>query len=261
VPKTLIVPLDGSTAAERAVTVATRLAGRLESCDLVLVSADVQAADRHADYIHALAHDLTATVSVRGESHAGDAAGVIARLVEREPDAAVCMTTRGRGRVAGPLLGSTATDVLRLVDVPVLLVGPHCHDDWWHQPPRLVACWAGNDSDPVLAPAITWSNALGMDVSLVCVFHPLDVPATVDPASEFTAALRQLDAAHQDIPTVALHEELPAAAIAEYTRTLPASLIALTTRARNGVGRAVLGSVALDVVHQSACPVLAVRTP
>jgi nucleotide-binding universal stress UspA family protein len=171
------------------------------------------------------------------------------------------MTTRGRGRVAGPLLGSTATDVLRLVDAPVILVGPHCRDDWWHEPPRLVTCWAGSDSDPVLAPAVTWSDALAMDLSLVCVFHPLDVPATVDPASEFAAALRQLDASHQDIPTVALHQELAAAAIADYARTLPASMVALTTRARNGVSRAVLGSVALDIVHQSACPVLAVRKP
>ncbi len=258
-PKTLIVPLDGSTTAERAVAVATRIARRLESCELVLVSADVQAAERHDEYVHDLARDLSGPVSVRAESHAGDAAGVIARLAEREPDAAVCMTTHGRGRVAAPMLGSVATEVLRLADTPVILVGPNCQHDWWHEPAHLVTCWAGTDSDAVLEPAVAWGDALRMDLSLVCVFHPLDVPATVDPESEFSPALAQLDAAHRDIPTVALYGELPAATIADHARHLPATLVAVTTRARVGFSRAVLGSVALDIVRRSACPVLTVR--
>jgi nucleotide-binding universal stress UspA family protein len=261
VPKTLIVPVDGSPTAERALTVASLLARRLESCEVVLVSADVDAADRHADYVRSLAGAVPGAATVRTECHGGDAPGVIARIAEREPGATVCMTTRGRGRMAAPLLGSVATEVLRLVDAPVLLVGPNCRDDWWHEPPHMVACWAGSDSDAILVPAEAWSDALGMDLSLVCVFHPLDVPASVDPAAQFAPALLHLDTSHRGIPTVALHEELPALTIADYARHLPASLVALTTRARSGFSRAVLGSVALDIVHSSPCPVLAVRRP
>jgi nucleotide-binding universal stress UspA family protein len=260
VPKTLIVPVDGSNTAERALPVAIGIAERLESCEVVLVSVDLEVADRHRPYVESLVACTETTVSVRAECHAGDVAGVIARMADRESDAAVCMTTRGRGRVAAPLLGSVATEVLRAVDVPVLLVGPKCRDDWWHDPPRLVACWAGNDSDAVLGPARAWSDALGMQLSLVCVFHPLDVKSSVDPDAEFASALAQLGAS-RPVETVALRDDAPAYAIADHAQRLPASILALTTRALSGLGRAVLGSVAMDVVHESVCPVLAVRRP
>lgn len=257
-PKTLIVPVDGSVTAERAVPVATRLAERLETCELVLVSVDADVVDRHRPYVESLAARVGDGVAVRSECHAGDVAGVIARLAAREPDAAVCMTTRGRGRVAAPLLGSVATEVLRTVDAPVLLVGPKCAEDWWHEPPHLVTCWAGSDSDAILGPAAAWSAALGMDLSLLCVFHPLDVAASVDPDAQFVPALAQLSR-ERPVESVALHEDLPAFAIAGYAAALPATIVGLTTRARTGLGRAVLGSVALDVVRESRCPVLAVR--
>jgi nucleotide-binding universal stress UspA family protein len=63
------------------------------------------------------------------------------------------------------------------------------------------------------------------------------------------------------VETVALRDDAPAYAIADHARRLPASILALTTRALSGLGRAVLGSVAMDVVHESVCPVLAVRRP
>ncbi len=52
----------------------------------------------------------------------GDAAEVIARFVKDEKIEQVVMGTRGAGAVANMLLGSVATKVLHLVDVPVLLV-------------------------------------------------------------------------------------------------------------------------------------------
>jgi nucleotide-binding universal stress UspA family protein len=260
VPKTLIVPVDGSITAERALAVASRIAERVEACEIIVVSVDADATDRHGPYVESLAARTETTVPLRTECPAGDVAGAIARVAQREPDAAVCMTTRGRGRGAAPLLGSVATEVLRAVDVPVVLVGPKCRDGWWHEPPRFVACWAGDSSDAILDPAAEWSAALGMSLALLCVFHPLDVQAGVDPDAEFAPALTQL-ALPSPVPTVALRDDLPASAIADYARRLPATMLGLTTRARTGVRRAVLGSVALDVVHESPCPVLAVRRP
>jgi nucleotide-binding universal stress UspA family protein len=139
------------------------------------------------------------------------------------------------------------------------LVGPECATDWWHDPPQLLACWVGAGSDAVLAPAETWSDALGMDLSLVCVFHPLDVPASVDPRREFVPALTELESRHVAARTIDLHDDYPAGAIADCARDLPATMLALTTHARAGLSRAVLGSVAMDVVHRSPCPVLVLR--
>ena len=47
--------------------------------------------------------------------------------------------------------------------------------------------------------------------------------------------------------------------IIERARSLPASLIAMTTHGRSGVARALVGSVADEVVRNSTCPVLLVR--
>lgn len=52
----------------------------------------------------------------------GDAAEVIARFVKDKNIEQVVMGTRGAGAVANMLLGSVATKVLHLVEVPVLLV-------------------------------------------------------------------------------------------------------------------------------------------
>jgi nucleotide-binding universal stress UspA family protein len=261
-PKTLIVPVDGSVVAERALLVANVVAQRLESCEIVLVSVDVASDERHRQYVEGLVSRYAGgPVTVRGECHSGDPAGVVARIGEREPDAAVCMTTHGRGRFGAPLLGSVATEVLRAVEIPVLLVGPQCHDAWWHEPAHLVACWAGDSSDAVLDPACAWADELGMELSLLCVFHPLDVASAVDQDAQFAPALARIDRRHCDAPTIALREEVPALTIATYAGTLPATIVALTTRAREGIDRMVLGSVALDVVRHSPCPVLAVRRP
>jgi nucleotide-binding universal stress UspA family protein len=256
-PKTLIVPVDGSDTAEEGLVCARELASKFDACDVVVLSVDVDDGERMRDYVEALV--ARTDCALHAECVTGDPAGEIVRSAHAQPDAVVCMTTRGHGRIAAPLLGSVTTEVLRGAGVPVLLVGPECEPDWWHEPPHLVACWAGGDSDAVLEPAQAWSTALQMDLSLVCVFHPLDVPASVDPQDQFLPALAQLDQLHRPTRTVDLHDDFPPGAIVDYARELPATLLALTTHARAGLGRAVLGSVTMDVVHHSPCPVLVAR--
>jgi nucleotide-binding universal stress UspA family protein len=52
----------------------------------------------------------------------GETPGIIARYVEDKNIEQVVMGTRGLGTISGMLLGSVATKVLHLVQVPVLLV-------------------------------------------------------------------------------------------------------------------------------------------
>ncbi len=257
VPKTLIVPVDDSDRSAHALACAEELARRFD-CELLVMSADVDDGERTRPYVERLAAGVT-NVPVRTECVTGDPAGAIIRLAQDMPDAVVCMATHSRGRLAAPLLGSVATDVLRGNDAPMVLVGPHWSPDWWHDPARMVVCWSDGASDPILAPAQQWSSALAMELNLLCVFHPLDVPSSVDPRGQFAEALAQLEPEHAGAETVALRDEFPAAAIAEYASARPATMLALTTRARSGVSRAALGSLAADVVHRSPCPVLVVR--
>lgn len=52
----------------------------------------------------------------------GDPGEAIAKYAKEKRCDQICMGTRGLGHVAGMLLGSVATKVIQLADVPVLLV-------------------------------------------------------------------------------------------------------------------------------------------
>ena len=52
------------------------------------------------------------------------AASAILLLAQREPDALVCMTTHGRSGPGVALFGSISEEVMRRVDVPIVLAGP-----------------------------------------------------------------------------------------------------------------------------------------
>lgn len=63
------------------------------------------------------------------------------------------------------------------------------------------------------------------------------------------------------VPEVSVHETTgaPAAALVRYAAALRAGLIVVGTRGRRGLSRAILGSVAGEVVERASCPVLVVR--
>lgn len=61
-------------------------------------------------------------------------------------------------------------------------------------------------------------------------------------------------AVEQEHPEGGAHE-----VIVQRARELPASLIAMTTNGRSGLGRVVFGSVAESVLRHAPCPVLLVR--
>jgi nucleotide-binding universal stress UspA family protein len=259
VPKTLIVPVDGSKSADRALRCAQRLAAHLGSCDIVVMTASTDPDDRRREHIDRVVSEATET-RIRAEFVCGEAAASIVRMAEECSDPLVCMTTRGRSLTA-PLLGSVATDVVRGVDTPVVLVGPHCDNDWWHYPAKLVTCWAGEDSNAILAPARQLSEALGMELWLESVVHPLDIQASIDPRHEFAAALAELSGDVEDIRTVVLQDDDTARAIVRSAQEIPATLLAMTTNAGTGIELAVMGSVTTDVVRQSPCPVMVVHGP
>jgi nucleotide-binding universal stress UspA family protein len=168
------------------------------------------------------------------------------------------MATHGRGRLTTPFLGSVATEVLALIKTPVLLVGPQCESAWWHYPAKLVTCWAGEGSNAILPWARRWADDLHIGLWLETVFHPLDTRMAVNPHAEFEPALALLGT-DINVHLVPIRDDYPAGAIVQSARELPATLLALTTHARMGVRRAALGSVAMDVVHNSPCPVLVVH--
>ncbi len=260
-PKTLIVPVDGSEASERALPVARTLAAQLGNCDiLVIAAAPADDADALRAYLDTLAERAGTDVIRTDLVEDADPAAAIARAAENASDAMICMATHGRGRLAAPLLGSVATEVLRQVSDPVVLVGPHCEPAWWHDPPRVVVCWCGQPSNSILRPARELAEALEGELCVQSVFHPLDTHMAENPLGEFEAALERIGA-DIDVHLLPLTSDYPAGALVRSARELPATLLAMTTHARTGIARAALGSVTMDVVHHSPCPVLVVGGP
>ena len=141
----------------------------------------------------------------------------------------------------------------------MLLVGPHCEPAWWHDPAKLVTCWAGEESDPILPAYANGHRPCAIELWLESVFHPLDTHMAENPHAEFEPALAQLGS-DVEVHVLPLRDADPAGAIVRSARELLPRCSRMTTRARTGVARAALGSVATQVVHDSPCPVLVVAS-
>lgn len=266
VPKSVLVPLDGSDVASRALPVGTDLARGLSAELILMTTTQTVRADRMIRPVWL--DDAAASVHgppVRTEfvdDHPADLA--IRRAAQAAPDAAVCMATHGRGALGTAILGSVAQDVVRSVELPVVLVGPHVENwsglDQAMPNHAMVVCHDGSDAASAIIPvAAKWAKQLGTPVVLVHVFHPLDLESAHAPTAAVDPVVDELRADLDDVDLRIYRDSYPVGVILELARTLPASMIALSTHGRTGLARATLGSVAASLVHASLCPVLLVR--
>ena len=255
-PSTLLVPLDGSDTAARAIPIATALAGGLGAGVALMTTPQTRdlAGRREApEWLTEAAARVGATTRFVDED---DPAIAIASTADGLGDVTVCMTTHGHGRLTGATLGHVAEDVVRRVDGPVVLVGPDCED--WHAGPVLVCHDGSIAADAILPTAREWADALGLRASVVYAFHPLDVESARELPTRVTDAAAALGAT---TPLHSVRDAFPAGAILTLAERLHPAMIAMSTHGRTGLGRIVLGSVATTVVRSSACPVLVLRPP
>lgn len=135
--KTIVVPLDGSSVAERAIAVAGALAKRDGAVLRILhvhtpvpmlsgagemVITQLRATQR--EYIDRIAAEAAAEfgITATGEELDGDVAAAICAEVARLPADLVVMTTHGRTGASRFWLGSVADAVMRHLSVPVLML-------------------------------------------------------------------------------------------------------------------------------------------
>lgn len=145
--ETLLIPTDGSEAAETAASRAFDLAIQLDASVHVLSVADSslatgvgysgdsasirrrlrERADSQANYLRNRARErgLDATAVVREGIPSKE---IVDYADESEPDA-IAMGTSGRGGVSRAIVGSVADRVLRTADVPVVTINPTASGD------------------------------------------------------------------------------------------------------------------------------------
>ena len=231
-----------------------------------------------------LAPDLTPSLTVLY----GDAAERIAHFAHEGEYDVIVMTTHGRTGASRAWLGSVADGVLRLSSVPVLLL----RDTTALAPPAddvlfadvVVPLDEGKVSEEILSDVLALAGTTARLHLVHVVVPPRWLPppsaleivaageqAPVDPSElayeRRDAAVRRLGRVAEQLRArgVVVTVQIPvhanaAEAILASAQQAGASLIAMTTHARRGAGRLLLGSVADKVVRAATVPVL-VRMP
>jgi nucleotide-binding universal stress UspA family protein len=260
-PRTFVVPLDGSDFAARAIPIAAELGARFDA-GLVLATVpttlDSEARAVRPRWLDDAASAVqTARVEVAVVDADDPAAGVVGLLSDLG-DAGLVMATHGRGVLGTAALGGVAQEIVRVAGVPVLLVGRACDEHPGWRGPVLVCHDGSAAASAALAPAQVWAAALGVPIEVVHVFHPLDVTIPEASAAAIDATRAVLG---PDVRSHVLRSYRPADAIHDVAEEVGASLVVMSTHGRTGLARVALGSVTTEVVRSSLCPVLANRPP
>jgi nucleotide-binding universal stress UspA family protein len=285
--KRLLVPLDGSALAERALPFARALAHLVQG-DLILVQAalargahadpleaQLKAAADAEDYLARLASQHQADYAIETSVPFGPPAEEIVNVASLRAADLIVMTTHGRTGLSRMLVGSVAQTVLRKTALPVLLVRGDLPIRCWEAGLRtiLVPLDGSEPTEmvlPHLASLAAQANARLVLLQVITqrppelaaydlVYRPEEEAAQGEAARAYLARLAS-GLSQQGLQVeIALAHGRPAEQIAERASALRCDLIAMSTRARSGLGRLIVGSVADDVLHSAQLPLLLLR--
>lgn len=261
--QTVIVPLDGSDFALRALPVGAAVA-RAFDADLLLVTTPMTLEPHDPSELPVWLPEAATSADyarVRSEllpEH--DELTALSRCIARVSEPALCMATRGRGALGTAVLGSVAQRAVHELGVPTALVGPNCDTEWEISGP-LVVCHDGSvASDAILATAREWARALGLKVVVVNVSRPRDAATAATPSAAIERAAEFFgDDLLEDDGVQMLRHRHSAAGILGLVDDIDASIVALSTHGRTALGRLTLGRVSGAVIHAAPCPVLTTR--
>jgi nucleotide-binding universal stress UspA family protein len=294
----LLIPLDGSRTAEKALPYARYLAQDKNVAIELLAVVDVanmathMTADRalHLDtmvedavrtsekYLQAIAGTLIAA-KIKTLVETGRPEEVIIEKAAEEEDTLITMATHGRSGVNRWLLGSVAEKVLRGATDPVLLIRAR-EDNRTEDGPTLksvIVPLDGSDlAERVLPAAIELAKQRDLEIVLVRTYNiPTTAYAGVEgyalPIDDLLKGMREeaceyLENKVADVKRLGAakvsfiaREGLASDEIISFAKNIPGGLIAMSTHGRSGVRRWVLGSVTETVVRHSENPVLVIR--
>lgn len=292
-PPTVIVPLDGFSAAEAALPHAQELARRtgagLHLISVINVTPQLELwvassgmtldtelekwiAEREA-YLDGIAVDAP---NVTRSVEIGNPAAVIRKTVEETEDPMVVMTSHGRSGVQQIVMGSVAFKIVHDATCPVVIVRIRGEDEEAAPATYERVLFPIDDeelSSKVFDRAL---HAIGEPKPKVRLLNVVETPDwVVDPVhlglvGEYLDATREivddllakqaskLEAAGYEVEFEVRHG--PAhQAILESAEEFGAGMIAMATHGRGNIGRALIGSVSQRVVQNADLPVMLIR--
>lgn len=285
----ILVPLDGSRLAERALPCATRLGQDLQA-DLVLLRAVSmpprvrrgadgadpkpsalvnESATRAHDYLQGIAHSLrTANPNVRHVVRYGCPQKAIVDYSAQTDIDQIVMATNNYGSLNCWRNGSVAERVVQGTGAPVLLVPCREPDSGWAREPKswrrvLVTLDGSKRAEQVLASIAPTSQALDLELILFQVSIAFLFEISTHAADRMAKAYLNLVAErlrNQGIRvSTAVRTGPVVETIVQFAKSNGVDLLAMSTHARTGIARWILGSVAAQVFREGSTPVLLLR--
>jgi nucleotide-binding universal stress UspA family protein len=287
--ETILLPLDGSPLAERALAYATALARRSEA-KIALVEAvrahtfpgvdpsdaQVEVTSRAEAYLQSVVDRLAAD-GVHAEVHVcyDDPVHAILGAAARQRADLIVMSTHGRGGLSRMLYGSVADQILRHATIPVLLVPSVVEHAWPADGPLslLVPLDGSELAAEALPPADLLTELFGARLTLLGVVQPMPyplygagyayVPYGLD--AEVAEARGYLDDRAMRLSGDGARVETevvvgePARVIGEVARGRDVDVVVMATHGHGGLSRVILGSVATATLRHTTAPLLLVR--
>ncbi|MBI4220924.1 MAG: universal stress protein [Chloroflexi bacterium] len=269
----IVVPLDGSPLAERALPVAASIAYQQAQPELLLVTVRARNAtsqgrfEQPPDEIHsylrwAATNTKIPPVIVRTHVLYGDPPVTIAKFALNEGANLIAMATHGRTGLARGVLGSVTDRVVHLSTVPVMVVRSHTPGPAVLEEMRLEHVIVPLDGSELAETALQTARALARSLEAnLTLLRAVPAEATEAERDVATAYLERHASALRvsGIGTETVVALGPAAASiirAAYHR--PRSLIAMTTRGASGLVRLTRGSVTDGVVRHAPVPTIVI---
>lgn len=289
----ILVPLDGSSAAEIALPYVEEIAAKL-GAEIILVSVSESTAaeadhlyrsylERVAEQVQRQLQDWGAKeeAKVQSEVLLGKPASEILRYADESNVGLIAMASRGRSSRGPWLLGNIAAKVLRATAKPMLLIRTPADNASLQQRSLVKRILVPLDGSRVGESAIPYAEALaqvmGAELVLFQALRPVKSFAA-DGVVSMSAAMIKEEEEHKGASAIAYLDSVgkvfqekglstssvvglasPAEQIIDYAEANAIDLIAMSTHGRSGIGRWVFGSVTDKVLHAGDTPLLTIR--
>jgi nucleotide-binding universal stress UspA family protein len=257
----ILVPLDGSAESTLAVTQACAIAALGHArVSLLRVYSGSSPTPETLEYLHKAALECgNASVEIDVAVLSGDPTEVILEQVDAREADLVVMRTRGRGGLSRAVLGSVAEGIVKRSPSPVLLLPPQA-DATTAVRTILVPV----DGTPGSSIALGVARVFALQTAARLCLRQI-VASTSDETARSAARaniegfLRDLSGDGLQCEGEVLVEDAVPEAIVRSAAEEHADLIVMSSEARTGAARAVLGSVTDAVVRTATRPILVLR--
>jgi nucleotide-binding universal stress UspA family protein len=280
----ILVPLDGSELADRALPYVEWLAGRLDS-EVVLLNACVQGEPSEhllRTHIEKRAEELRSSgIKANSLVVQGYCATEIINFAEKNDIGLIIISTHGRTGITRWALGNIASKVAQKSGIPVLLLRSSqleaglTENELWK---ILVPLDGSKVAEAVIPYVEDLAERMDSEVILLRVVEPIRLPSLYSYSDREKHQMELISMAEEEAErylskmestlgikgvkiSSALLRERPTESIIQYAEDNSVSLIAIGTHGFSGIAKWAYGSVASRLIEGSPKPLLLVRPP